>query len=74
MTKNESRCFDSGRVNKIEKKRARWDTYWLSEYRRWLKLGVTDELSTDVAKVTSFLIGLRARKKQAWQRNQAFRP
>ena len=47
--------------------------YWLSEYRRWLKVGPRSELSTEVADVTNFLIGLRQRSKQAWQRHQALR-
>jgi len=63
MSKNESGNFDGGRASKSEKKREQWGAYWLSEYRRWLKLGVRDSLSSEVADVTAFLIGLRARKK-----------
>ena len=73
MSKNESGNFDGGRASKSEKKREQWGAYWLSEYRRWLKLGVRDSLSSEVADVTAFLIGLRTRKKQARQRNQALR-
>lgn len=65
--------LDGGRAGKSQKKREQWSAYWLSEYRRWLKLGSKDSLSTEVADVTAFLIGLRARKKQAWQRHQALR-
>jgi hypothetical protein len=64
---------EGGRVSKNDKKREQWSAYWLSEYRRWLKKDARSELSTEVADVTAFLIGLRARKKQAWQRHQALR-
>ncbi len=62
-----------GRASKSEKKREQWNAYWLSEYRRWLKQDSRTPLSTEAADVTGFLIGLRARKKQAWQRHQALR-
>ena len=39
MSKNECGNFDGGRTSKGEKKREQWSAYWLSEYRRWLKLG-----------------------------------
>jgi integron integrase len=65
--------FEGRRVSKSDKKREQWSAYWLSEYRRWLKKDSRSELSTEVADVTAFLIGLRARKKQAWQRHQALR-
>ena len=36
-------------------------------------MGPRSELSAEVAEVTKFLIGLRQRSKQAWQRHQALR-